>query len=38
MISAMLAASGFGWDPNKNVALVQDDVWDRYVTVSLTRG
>ncbi|KAF1777646.1 Myb/SANT-like domain [Phytophthora cactorum] len=30
-ISHMQQASGFGWDPNHNVVIVHDDVWERYV-------
>ncbi|RAW23078.1 hypothetical protein PC110_g20485 [Phytophthora cactorum] len=34
-ISHMQQASGFGWDPNHNVVIVHDDVWERYVKISL---
>ncbi|POM73797.1 Hypothetical protein PHPALM_9321 [Phytophthora palmivora] len=30
-VSGMLSASGFGWDPVRNVVLVHDDVWEDYV-------
>ncbi|ETO61064.1 hypothetical protein F444_20860 [Phytophthora nicotianae P1976] len=30
-VSEMLSASGFGWDAERNVVLVHDDVWNDYV-------
>lgn len=38
IITKMLAQSGFGWDWEKNMVMVEsDEVWDRYVEVLNTK-
>jgi hypothetical protein len=32
----MLSQSGFGWDDDKNMISVEDDVWNNYAKVIIT--
>jgi hypothetical protein len=36
IVNNMLSQSGFGWDDDKNMISVEDDVWNNYAKVIIT--